>query len=190
MFLLIERFREELGGSFTLTEAVKDFLKNYSWPGNIRELRNVVEYFIYTGHEDITMEDLPPTVLSHAQPKLRPVLASGKTESEFTKTSPDTAATPDLPDSFHLPKTSQSEVFLFILRELYEASQQGCSIGREKLLLKAQEIHLPTSQQEIRNILSQMAEKGLARVSRGRGGSRLTLEGRRFWEEHLSTQST
>lgn len=190
MFLLIERFREELGGNFTLTEAVKNFLKNYSWPGNIRELRNVVEYFIYTGHEDITMEDLPPTVLSHAQPKLRPVLASGKTESEFTKTSPDTAATPDLPDSFHLPKTSQSEVFLFILRELYGASQQGCSIGREKLLLKAQEIHLPTSQQEIRNILSQMAEKGLARVSRGRGGSRLTLEGRRFWEEHLSTQST
>lgn len=190
MFLLIERFREELGGNFTLTKAVKDFLKNYSWPGNIRELRNVVEYFIYTGHDDITMEDLPSTVLSHAQPKLRPVLASGKTESESTKTSPDTTATPDLPDSFHLPKTSQSEVFLFILRELYAASQQDCSIGREKLLLKAQEIHLPTSQQEIRNILSQMAEKGLARVSRGRGGSRLTLEGRRFWEEYLSTQST
>ncbi|MDO5418344.1 MAG: sigma 54-interacting transcriptional regulator, partial [Lachnospiraceae bacterium] len=62
MFLLIARFRDELGGDFELTEPVREFLKNYEWPGNIRELRNVVEYFIYTGHRKISMEDLPPTV--------------------------------------------------------------------------------------------------------------------------------
>ena len=62
MFLLTEHFRRELGGSFRLTEPVKDFFRRHAWPGNIRELRNAVEYFIYTGHEDIGLEDLPPTL--------------------------------------------------------------------------------------------------------------------------------
>ena len=73
-------------------------------------------------------------------------------------------------------------MFLFILGELYAASEQGIATGREKILEKAHKIHLPTSQQEIRNILAEMAKNGLARVSRGRGGSQLTLEGRKLWE--------
>ena len=60
LFLILEQFQKELGGSFRLTPQVRGFLKSYSWPGNIRELRNVVEYFLYTGHDPITMEDLPP----------------------------------------------------------------------------------------------------------------------------------
>ena len=45
LFLILEQFQKELGGSFRLTPQVRGFLKSYSWPGNIRELRNVVEYF-------------------------------------------------------------------------------------------------------------------------------------------------
>ncbi|MEG1594059.1 MAG: sigma 54-interacting transcriptional regulator, partial [Oscillibacter sp.] len=67
LFLLMRRFQEELGGSFQLTAPVHAFLEQYSWPGNIRELRNVVEYCIYTGHSAITMEDLPPTVFHRPQ---------------------------------------------------------------------------------------------------------------------------
>lgn len=225
MFLIIDQFKEELGGEFALAEPVHQFLKEYSWPGNIRELRNVVEYFIYTGHNPITMEDLPPTVFSHRQPKLRPVLAAGEKQSDSSvPSSPDTNARetaasgsdnnlcpdpnpctdssqhpdiiPDptartkqnLEDFLDLPKAIHQEVFLFILDELYEASEQDSPIGREKLLTKAHQIHLPTSQQEIRNLLAIMAEKGLARVSRGRGGSRLTLEGRKLWENYSAKQ--
>lgn len=70
------------------------------------------------------------------------------------------------------------------LEQLYEASQEGIYLGREKLLTKAKERYLPMSQQEVRNILADMAEKGFAKVSRGRGGSRLTLQGRQLWENH------
>ena len=66
MFLLMDQFRRELNGDFRLTEPVQDFFRRHTWPGNIRELRNVVEYFIYTDHRDITMEDLPPTLLLSA----------------------------------------------------------------------------------------------------------------------------
>lgn len=75
MFLLMEQFRRELNGDFRLTEPVQNFFRRHTWPGNIRELRNVVEYFIYTDHRDITMEDLPPTLLLSGDALSRPASA-------------------------------------------------------------------------------------------------------------------
>ncbi len=173
VFLLIDHFRELLGGDFDLTRPVQEFLKEYPWPGNIRELRNVVEYFIYTGHRHIGLEDLPPTVFRHSQPRLRPVMASGAG-----------AVVPDFQAPVPAPReTPCSQVFRFVLGELYAASEEGISLGRETLLSRARACHLPTSQQEIRSVLAGLADQGLARVTRGRGGSRLTPEGRRRWED-------
>lgn len=163
IFLLTEQFRRELGGSFQLTEPVRDFFRRHPWPGNIRELRNAVEYFIYTGHDQITLEDLPPTLfLSTAAP--RPAAASG----------PVPAAPAAAP--------ADTDAFRFVLGQLYRASEAGTPMGREKLLQKAREAHVPLSQHEIRTILTGMADRGLARVSRGRGGSQLTPAGRALWK--------
>ena len=155
-------FRRELNGDFRLTEPVQDFFRHHTWPGNIRELRNVVEYFIYTDHRDITMEDLPPTLLLSGDALSRPASAP--------------AARQDA------PAPSMSDSFRFVLAQLYAASEAGTPMGRDKLLQKARESHVPLSQQEVRTILSEMAEQGLARVSRGRGGSQLTPKGRELWE--------
>ena len=160
IFLLTEQFRRELGGTFQLTEPVRDFFRRHSWPGNIRELRNAVEYFIYTGHDRITMEDLPPTLLLSRE-ALRPAAVSAAPEREAADV---------------------SDAFRFVLGQLYEASQARSPMGRERLLQRAREAHIPLSQHEIRTILSDMAERGLARVSRGRGGSQLTPKGRALWE--------
>lgn len=157
LFLILEQFQKELGGSFRLTPQVRGFLKSYSWPGNIRELRNVVEYFLYTGHDPITMEDLPPTVF-HRAPQ---------------------APIRQLPET---PQQPSSDVFRFVLEQLYQASEARQPIGRERLLQLARDAFVPTSQQEIRSILAQMADQGLVRVSRGRGGSQLTPEGRQLYE--------
>ena len=162
MFLLMDQFRRELNGDFRLTEPVQDFFRRHTWPGNIRELRNVVEYFIYTDHRDITMEDLPPTLLLSGDALSRP--ASAPTARQAA------------------PVPSMSDSFRFVLAQLYAASEAGTPMGRDKLLQKARESHVPLSQQEIRTILSEMAEQGLARVSRGRGGSQLTPKGRELWE--------
>ena len=162
MFLLMEQFRRELNGDFRLTEPVQDFFRHHTWPGNIRELRNVVEYFIYTDHRDITMEDLPPTLLLSGDALSRPASAP--------------AARQDA------PAPSMSDSFRFVLAQLYAASEARTPMGRDKLLQKARESHVPLSQQEVRTILSEMAEQGLAHVSRGRGGSQLTPKGRELWE--------
>lgn len=179
MFLLINHFREELGGEFSLTPPVKEFLKNYSWPGNIRELRNVVEYFIYTGHRQIEMEDLPPTVLKSGYSSLRPVLAQIQPEHQPAYTPPNQNPRPS-----DQAEKGGDRNYRFVLEQLYQASEQRISLGRDKILAKAREDYIPMSQQEVRNILTQMAEQGIARVSRGRGGSQLTPVGRKLWEEY------
>ena len=159
IFLLTEHFRRELGGSFHLTEPVKAFFRRHSWPGNIRELRNAVEYFIYTGHADIGLEDLPPTLFLSGGPALRPSAPA---------------------------EESPSDSFSFVLSQLYAASESGASMGRETLLRRAREARVPLSQREVRDILADMAAQGLARVSRGRGGSQLTPKGRTLWENGQS----
>lgn len=158
VFLLTEHFRQELGGSFRLTEPVREFFRRHAWPGNIRELRNAVEYFIYTGHENIGMEDLPPTLFLSGSSALRP-------------SAPPVSETAELSGPFH-----------FILTLLYEASEAGIPMGRESLLRQARAAHIPLSQRDVRDILADMAARGLVRVSRGRGGSRLTPKGRELWE--------
>jgi len=158
MFLLTDHFRRELNGAFRLTPQVEEFFRRHTWPGNIRELRNAVEYFIYTGHEDITIEDLPPTLFLSKETALPPAALPVPAEAD------------------------SSDTFRFVLAQLYAASEAGMPMGRDKLLQKAREAHIPLSQQEVRSILSDMAARGLARVSRGRGGSQLTPKGRSLWE--------
>jgi len=46
-----------------LSPSVLDLLSRYRWPGNIRELRNVVESMVVTSHDRVLTEaDLPPEI--------------------------------------------------------------------------------------------------------------------------------
>jgi two-component system, NtrC family, response regulator AtoC len=52
-----------------VTEEALDYLRAYSWPGNIRELRNVLERaMILSRGELISATDLPPELLGRARP--------------------------------------------------------------------------------------------------------------------------
>ena len=53
-----------------LTEEVKEYLLKYSWPGNIRELKNLMERLcIFAQNNKITAEDLPPYILKNKSVK-------------------------------------------------------------------------------------------------------------------------
>ncbi len=57
---LSQRFNKSVTG---LAQPVASCLLTYDWPGNIRELRNVIERAIaLTCHDQLTMEDLPDTL--------------------------------------------------------------------------------------------------------------------------------
>ena len=166
LLLLADRFRADIGADFTFSPEAERLLLSHQWRGNIRELRNVVEYCSYTGSPVVEAEDLPPTF--HYLP-------AGERAWEL----PSAAALPEcagegLPRLADCPPEDQR----FVLRQLYQADQAGRSLGRESILAAAREAGLPCSQQEVRRILSGLDRAGLARVSRGRGGTRLTPEGR------------
>ena len=56
---LLQRFAAELGREVTLSPEASDALLAYSWPGNIRELRNVLERAVLlSGKKALAAEDL------------------------------------------------------------------------------------------------------------------------------------
>ena len=61
LLLLIDYFPAGIGATFELSPELRQLLLTHQWRGNIRELRNVVEYFSYTGSPLVGPEDLPPT---------------------------------------------------------------------------------------------------------------------------------
>ena len=71
--LLLDHFmrnkaREHSVALKTLSPEVVDFFTAYPWPGNIRELENLIERLtILTPHETITLRDLPPSMRSTDQ---------------------------------------------------------------------------------------------------------------------------
>ncbi len=168
IFLLIENFKTELGGDFVLSEEIKIFFSQYQWPGNIRELRNAVEYFIFTDKKVIGMEDLPPTIS-------RTLLTHNVVHDESTRQEIDV-----------LSYDCYSENFWFVMEELFKASNDHISIGREKIYQSAHEKDLALSQKEIRDILKKMDEENICKVKKGRGGCRLTEVGRILWLNRLN----
>ena len=85
-----------------------------------------------------------------------------------------------------IEKAYGSPEFWFVLEQLYRAAGEGRLIGRETILKKARERKLPISQKEIRDLLQKMEQEGIVKVTRGRGGSRITETGQRIWENHDS----
>ena len=56
---LAEAFCGQFGSRFIMSAQVQAALVQYKWPGNIRELKNCMEYLHYMGRRVIELEDLP-----------------------------------------------------------------------------------------------------------------------------------
>lgn len=167
VFLILDSFRKELGGTFRLSDDIKELFRKYEWPGNIRELRNVVDYLCFTGHTVITIADLPP------------VFRVGKFKEEGNEINTVELKRNAVDEPYqhqnlsHMP-TEQERVILEIL---YHAERTGQSIGRDKILLEAQKRKVKLTQPQVRKLLSRLEENGYVIVTRGRGGSSITKKG-------------
>ena len=73
--ILIEYFFKLYSESFQLTpkpfsrETIR-LMEQYDWPGNIRQLENVVRCYVLIGSEEALMADLVPTVTASAIPEI------------------------------------------------------------------------------------------------------------------------
>jgi DNA-binding NtrC family response regulator len=65
--------------NMTIDSQLMEFLENFSWPGNVRQLRNVVENMVVLARgETLTIENLPASL------ELDPLLESGRVPSGTT----------------------------------------------------------------------------------------------------------
>lgn len=187
ILLLLEHFRKDLDGDFELSEEVAQFLLNYPWPGNIRELRNAAEYFNYTGNRVIGMEDLPPTI-SRGKAAAGRIGQNGLGQNGAGQN----GTVQGCPGQNHpvqeLPATDENwpefQPYWFVLGQLYEAEERGEFTGREKILQAARRRHLLISQREVREIIKELSDQGFVKTGRGRGGSRITGMGRMEWRKY------
>jgi two-component system, NtrC family, response regulator AtoC len=76
---IMQFFNKELKKNFVgFTPAAAELLQSYPWPGNIRELRNVIERTMILSHDsEITEEDLPEEVRDYREvPQTEEALSS------------------------------------------------------------------------------------------------------------------
>ncbi|MDR3142639.1 MAG: sigma 54-interacting transcriptional regulator [Tannerellaceae bacterium] len=159
ILLLLEHFTKKLGGTFALSDKTKEFLLRYSWPGNIRELYNMVVYFNYVGKQVIEMEDLPPNMA-----RMR-----GEAKQETYEI---------------IPQREPVDLFQFVMEQLCQAWEQNELLGREKILIAAKQQYFRISQKQVRDQLQELVNRGFAEVGRGKAGSRITPKGMAYWQEH------
>lgn len=166
VFDLLADFRRRLGGVFQLSDEVKTIFSEYHWPGNIRELHNVVDYLNFTGNRVITRADLPP-------------FFGGTGQMPFpVKEAPRLAEKSDRTFAFSPESPSKTERIL--LEILYETNREGKCIGRDGLLLEARRRNVILSQPQVRKVLGELEHKGYVTVCRGRGGSKITEKGMKW----------
>lgn len=63
----LEKYLKKLDKTdIKFSEEVKEIFRSYSWPGNIRELENCIEYLVNTVNDDVIKKsDLPKNILNH-----------------------------------------------------------------------------------------------------------------------------
>ena len=166
--LLLEHFKKEEDSDFNFSEEAMECLCEHSWDGNVRELRNCVEYLNCVNKKVIQVQDLPPKLSGYKK----------MAEIEGFTVTPDYR--PGEARSLLLTEKEQ-----FVLQCLFEAYRKQINVGRRILFEWAERNGMKLSEQAIRQTLKNLEEKGLVHVARGRGGSKLTHMGMQYCENEF-----
>jgi transcriptional regulator with PAS, ATPase and Fis domain len=143
-----------------LTNEVAEILNDYSWRGNVRELRNVVEFLASKGKAVIEVNDLP-------------LLQSKRNIVEKSELHHSTT----IIDKFVLNEGRDIELYGEVLKILANSFKKRERYGRQKLLQIILENGGYYTEGEIRKTLSKLSDYGFVRSAKGRGGSVVTQEG-------------
>ena len=192
VMLLAEHFMKMFRKNLVFTETARRRMESYRWSGNIRELRNVIEYLTNLDKMEIDEADLPPALRREGEAHAGRAAADGGAEHEAVGRAAKeggTAASEDcgLILQLFLRESGKLEIYLFVLTALEEAAKEGVRMGRPGLAAAARDQGKLFTEAEIREALSRLSDCGFIRQGKGRGGSVITEKGRRLREEIKKT---
>ncbi|HKL42105.1 MAG TPA: winged-helix domain-containing protein, partial [Clostridia bacterium] len=139
--------------SINLSEDVIDFFRDYDWPGNIRELKNIITYMIaYTDKSFLTLEDLPQKYY-------------------FKEIDQKDNSVPNTID-YQLDRNE-----IYILNCISELINTGIKPSRKKISIKSETDGFSLSVNQVRRILNELEELDLIIKRKGRYGTNITQKG-------------
>lgn len=156
---LVENFMiEDIGSKRNMSENLREFLLTYTWPGNIRELKNVTEYMINIHSGELDLESLPMYLKNRITKNPLPASNSGGL------TQPNKL------------KTYDPEILGLIVKCL--AKNEIYSRKAIHPFLKAKQVEI--SDYKLRNILSYLRDQAYIDYSQGPGRIVATNKGLEF----------
>lgn len=163
VYLLLERFKTEIGADFKFTPKAKEAFKMYNWEGNIRELKNYVEFFNFMGEEYINFEDMPLAIKEYYE--------ENKDKKEISEE-----------ENNILKETAghRYKEYIFLLQKIKENQKIGLSSGRKILCSICEENNISLTEQEIRGILKNLEKINFIKVFKGRKGNIISEKGEEF----------
>jgi transcriptional regulator with PAS, ATPase and Fis domain len=159
--IFIRKFCDELKRPlFQFSRDTLRMMMEYDWPGNIRELENVIEYLAYVAEEVVLPQQLSFYKEQDACPKRDDLLEQ------------------DLEDVYqsYVSKGFIQEMQM-ILQIIYQA-QHG--VGRNYIMSQMQEMGQAVSEQQLRYRMQLLGQAQFIKVGRARQGSVVTQRGIHF----------
>lgn len=160
---LVDYLKKSFKSDFVLTDKAKEFLKNYDWKGNVRELRNCVEYIVNLDLKIVEEKDIPVDYsVRSVDNKL--ITAEQNTIYEF------------------LEQTgSNLKKYIFVLEELIIGGKNNQRLGRRTISEIAKIKGVFISEQEVRTILLNLEKYKMAEINKGRSGTVITEFGKKAY---------
>ena len=162
---LDEMCRENGKPRLTLSKEAYKILENYRWKGNIRELKNYIEFFSFTGDKIIEFEEMPFAIKEYYESTADKIELKKREEKE---------------NYYEEIFGKGYEESLFILEKIDECCNRGKSSGRQSLVEICKKEGMVLTEQEIRGILKKLEELGLIDVFKGRKGNKISTEGEKL----------
>ncbi|GAA0178755.1 sigma 54-interacting transcriptional regulator [Clostridium sediminicola] len=170
ILLLVNKIKAKLDKDFVLSDNALKALLNHNWEGNVRELRNYVEYLAHLEKKNIEVEDLPFETSNN----------SNSDDSLYLSESEN-----NILSIFEMHTKNRIDKYKFVLKELENGYRKRKTTGRRSIADNAKANGVFLSEQMIRRIFVDLSSYGLVEISSGRGGTKITELGIKILN-HLS----
>ncbi|WP_053365817.1 sigma 54-interacting transcriptional regulator [Bacillus sp. FJAT-27245] len=167
LLALIDDFKRRLDKrNVTISQEVMDELINYDWPGNVKELYNVITYLLFLDDGPIRVDHLPLSI--RFKDRRGNLISSLQPQQDFDDVIRKIESHGFLEESVE------------VLRIFVEGKKTRNSFGRAtvKKLLANKEMIL--SEQQLRMRMEILHQLGLLNVRQGRAGSTISRKGEEF----------
>lgn len=188
---LIDHFAEEFGGHLEYSPSARNMIMAHQWWGNVRELRNCVEYLMNLGKDVVDSADVEGLLRTYPGRKDSfagapadgftggPNSGAGTAPAEGRDPGDQGGSGTDAGERGKLMREhGLSDDSVFVLRVLDEAFSDNRRMGRRSIAVAAKESGLFIGEQRARVIAEDLEKKGLVKIGRGKAGTVITADGR------------